>query len=43
MDLSMFLRGTNLLDEEARRHTSLVKALAPLPGRNFAFGVRAMF
>jgi iron complex outermembrane receptor protein len=43
MDLSMFLRGTNLLDEEARRHTSLVKDLAPLPGRNFAFGVRAMF
>jgi iron complex outermembrane receptor protein len=43
MDLNLFLRGTNLLDEEARRHTSLVKDSAPLPGMNFAFGVRAMF
>jgi iron complex outermembrane receptor protein len=43
MDLSVFVRGMNLLDEEARRHTSLVKDVAPLPGRNFAFGVRAMF
>jgi iron complex outermembrane receptor protein len=43
MDLSLFLRGTNLLDEEARRHTSLVKDSAPLPGMNVAFGVRAMF
>jgi iron complex outermembrane receptor protein len=43
MDISVFVRGTNLLDEEARRHTSLVKDAAPLPGRNCAFGVRAMF
>lgn len=43
MDFSVFVRGTNLLDEDARRHTSLVKDIAPLPGRNLAFGVRAMF
>jgi iron complex outermembrane receptor protein len=43
LDLSLFVRGSNLLDEEARRHTSLVKDSAPLPGRNIAFGVRAAF
>jgi iron complex outermembrane receptor protein len=43
IDLSLFVRGSNLLDEEARRHTSVVKDVAPLPGRNFAFGVRATF
>ena len=43
MDVSLFVRGSNLLDEEARRHTSLVKDVAPLPGMNVAFGVRAMF
>lgn len=42
-DLSFFVRGSNLLDEDARRHTSLVKEIAPLPGRNFSMGVRATF
>lgn len=42
-DLSFFVRGSNLLDEDARRHTSLVKEIAPLPGRNFALGIRALF
>jgi iron complex outermembrane receptor protein len=42
-DLSLFVHGSNLLDEEARRHTSLVKDVAPLPGRNYAIGLRAMF
>ena len=41
--LNLFLTGANLLDEEARKHTSIVKDLAPLPGRNFAVGVRAAF
>jgi iron complex outermembrane receptor protein len=41
--LEYFLRGANLLDEDARRHTSFAKAFAPLPGRNFALGVRAVF
>lgn len=39
----VFLDGTNLLDEEARPHTSFLKDLAPRPGRGVAFGVRAFF
>ncbi len=39
----VFLDGSNLLDEEARVHTSFLKDLAPLPGRGVAFGVRAFF
>jgi iron complex outermembrane receptor protein len=35
-----FLRGQNLLDEDARRHTSPLKDVAPLPGRSVAAGVR---
>lgn len=43
IELNVFLRASNLLDEDARRHTSLVKEVAPLPGRNYAVGVRARF
>ncbi len=39
----MFLRGTNLLDEDARRHPSPLKEIAPLPGRSLHAGVRAEF
>ncbi|HUF72660.1 MAG TPA: TonB-dependent receptor [Gammaproteobacteria bacterium] len=39
----IFLRGTNLLDEDARRHTSFLKDIAPLPGRNYALGFRVSF
>ncbi|GAB3731890.1 TonB-dependent receptor [Luteimonas pelagia] len=39
----VFMDGTNLLDEEARPHTSFLKDLAPRPGRGVAFGVRAFF
>ena len=39
----VFLDGSNLLDEEARVHTSLLKDVAPLPGRGVGFGVRAFF
>lgn len=42
-NLSVFVRGSNLLDQKARRHTSLVKDFAPLPGRNYAFGFRGRF
>lgn len=42
-ELSIFFKGTNLLDEDARRHTSLIKEIAPLPGRNFSLGLRATF
>ena len=40
-NVSLFVRGSNLLDEDARRHASLVKDIAPLPGRNVTFGLRA--
>jgi len=39
----LFLRGTNLLDEEVRYHTSPLKDEAPLPGRSLAAGVRFSF
>jgi iron complex outermembrane receptor protein len=39
----LFLRGSNLLDNEARQHTSSLKDLVPLPGRSFTAGVRLTF
>lgn len=42
-DWNVFLRASNLLDTEARRHSSFLKDLAPLPGRNFTLGIRAGF
>ena len=39
----LFVDGNNLLDEEARSHTSFLKDLAPLPGRNVSAGVRLFF
>lgn len=39
----IFVDATNLLDEEARAHTSFLKDVAPLPGRGFNFGVRTFF
>ncbi len=36
----LFLRGTNLGDEEARRHTSPLKDFIPLPGRSLVAGLR---
>lgn len=37
--LTLFLRGRNLLDEDARRHTSFIKAVSPLPGLNVVAGM----
>ncbi|RPI16969.1 MAG: TonB-dependent receptor [Lysobacterales bacterium] len=42
-DVMVFLRGSNLLDEELRRHVSPLKDYAPLPGVSFLLGVRAGF
>lgn len=42
-DVLVYLRGENLLDEDARRHTSPLKEFAPLPGRSIAAGVRLDF
>jgi iron complex outermembrane recepter protein len=39
----LFVRGTNLLDEDARQHSSPLKDIVPLPGRSFHFGARAEF
>lgn len=42
-ELLVFLRGTNLSDEEARRHTSPLKDIVPLPGRSVTLGLRLDF
>jgi iron complex outermembrane receptor protein len=39
----LFLRGRNLLDEDARLHTSPLKDQLPLPGRSIGAGVRMAF
>ncbi len=43
MSGEFFLRGTNLADATARVSTSFLKDIAPLPGRDFAAGVRFAF
>lgn len=43
VDFSVFLRGTNMLDEDARRSTSFLKNVAPLPGRAVTIGIRGEF
>ena len=42
-EASVFLRGRNLLDEEARRHTSFLKEVYPLPGRSLFVGFTVRF
>lgn len=39
----LFVRGTNLLDEDARQHSSPLKDIVPLAGRSIHFGARAEF
>jgi iron complex outermembrane receptor protein len=41
--LLTYLRADNLLDEDARRHTSPLKERAPLPGRSIGAGIRLEF
>ena len=43
LDWELFARGTNLLDENARKSTSFLAAYAPLPGRSLHAGLRARF
>lgn len=38
--VGFFLRATNLFNEEARPHTSYLRDVAPLPGRNLQAGIR---
>ena len=40
---SFYLRGRNLLDEDVRRHTSILKDVAPLPGASVLLGLRTEF
>lgn len=42
-ELFLFLKGKNLLDEEARDHSSFIKDLAPRAGRSFLAGIRYTF
>jgi len=42
-DLTYYLIGKNLLNEEIRVSTSLLKDVSPLAGRGVSFGVRAKF
>lgn len=39
----LFARGSNLLNAEARSHSSLIKDIAPLGGRSLLVGMRATF
>ena len=41
--LLLLLRGSNLLDEDIRQHTSPLKDLVPLPGRSLHLGLRYEF
>jgi iron complex outermembrane receptor protein len=41
--LFLFLRGTNLTDEDARQHSSPLKDTVPLPGRSLHAGLRYDF
>jgi iron complex outermembrane receptor protein len=42
-ELFFFIKGQNLLDEEARDHSSFIKDLSPRAGRNFLAGIRYTF
>ncbi len=42
-DISLFLHGRNLTDDEQRHHGSIVKDFAPAPGRRWEVGVRMDF
>ncbi|HZD52511.1 MAG TPA: TonB-dependent receptor [Woeseiaceae bacterium] len=43
MNWEFFVKGTNLLDEDARRSTSFRAAFVPLPGASLHAGIRASF
>ena len=43
IDFDLYVKGTNLTNEEARLHTSFLKDIAPLAGRGVLVGVRTTF
>jgi len=42
-NLAIELRGSNLTNKDARQHTSFLKDLIPMPGRNIKVSLRAEF
>ncbi|MBL4821961.1 MAG: TonB-dependent receptor [Colwellia sp.] len=42
-DMVLYIKGNNLTDEVAYVHSSFLKDIAPLPGRNFSIGIRGSF
>ena len=42
-DLNIFLKITNILDEDGRLHTSFIKDRAPIMGRSLMVGFQANF
>jgi iron complex outermembrane receptor protein len=42
-ELTVFVQGRNLTDDEQRNHVSFLKDYAPLPGRSVLGGVRLSF
>ena len=40
---TLYLKATNLLDEEARNHVSFLKDKVPLSGRSFMIGLKTAF
>jgi iron complex outermembrane recepter protein len=40
---NLFLRGSNLLDEEVRNHSSFLADVIPMPGRNLSAGFKLNF
>ena len=41
--LPAFVRGTNLVDEDARNHVSSLVNVAPMGARGFPAGIRGTF
>lgn len=42
-ELTLYAKGSNLTNEEARVHSSFLKDRVPLPGRGFSVGLRGRF
>jgi iron complex outermembrane receptor protein len=40
---TFYVKGVNLLDQDARQSTSFLKDIAPLPGRGLVLGLRSEF
>ena len=43
VDMTIYIKGDNLADQEGRVHSSYLKDEAPLPGRSVSLGIRARF